>query len=255
MFPRQITDHPSINHPPYFPESAFTPAGDAIVYTSHRTGSSQLGTVGFPTGEDKQLTRAKAVHPYSAAKIGGRHGLLRSRGNRSQWRLIPLERTVIHPQFHPLEPTWIEFAGDPAPRMHRVRRDGTGLECLYEHGYEHGYGHGNDEFVVHETFPGHAGDLVFTVWPGQLRRINWASRAIKTISEFNPWHITPNRAGTQILCDTNHPDTGLWTIDTAADTAYGPRYTHPHPVFSRDEQHITFTGDRTGFPQIYAVPA
>ena len=135
--------------------------------------------------------------------------------------------------------------------MRRVRRDGTGLECLYEHGYEHGYGHGNDEFVVHETFPGHAGDLVFTVWPGQLRRINWASRAIKTSAEFNAWHITPNRAGTQILCDTNHPDTGLWTIDTA----YGLRYTHPHPALSRDEQHITFTGDRTGSLQIYAVPA
>ena len=53
---------------------------------------------------------------------------------------------LIHPQFHPLEPEWIEFAGDPAPRMHRVRRDGTGMECLYQHG--------NDEFVVHETFPG-----------------------------------------------------------------------------------------------------
>ena len=62
---------------------------------------------------------------------------------------------MIHPQFHPLDPEWIEFAGDPAPRMHRVRRDGTGMECLYEHG--------NDEFIVHETFLGATGDLVFTV--------------------------------------------------------------------------------------------
>ena len=60
--------------------------------------------------------------------------------------IIQFPRTVIHPQFHPLEPEWIEFSGDPAPRMHRVRRDGTGLECLYQHD--------NDEFIVHETFLG-----------------------------------------------------------------------------------------------------
>ena len=66
-------------------------------------------------------------------------------------------------------------AGDPAPRMHRVRRDGTGLECLYEHG--------NDEFVVHETFLGATGDLVFVVWPFALRRMDWDSRQISTIAD------------------------------------------------------------------------
>ena len=45
--------------------------------------------------------------------------------------------------------------------MHRVRRDGTGIECLYQHG--------NDEFVVHETFLGRQDNLVFTVWPHALR--------------------------------------------------------------------------------------
>ena len=255
MFPRQITDHPSVNHPLYFPESAFTPAGGAIVYTLYGTGSPRLWTVGFPTGEHKQLTRAVAIDPSSAAKIGGRYGLLRTRGNRSQWRLIPFEPSVIHPQFVPLEPTWIEFAGNPDPRIHRVRRDGTGLECLY--------GHGNDEFVVHETFPGHTGDLVFTVWPGHFRRKAWTTRAIKTIAGFNAWHITPNRAGTRWAESTYASGSdfeaaatdNLSWMETAADTVYGPRYTHPQPAFSRDEQHIAFTGDRTGFPQIYAVPA
>ena len=32
---------------------------------------------------------------------------------RHRVALIPFGRTVIHPQFHPLEPEWIEFAGDP----------------------------------------------------------------------------------------------------------------------------------------------
>jgi hypothetical protein len=121
--------------------------------------------------------------------------------------VIPFPRTVIHPQFHPLEPEWIEFAGDPAPRMHRVRRDGTGLECLYEHG--------NDEFVVHETFLGRTGDIVFTVWPRALRRLDWTTREITTITEYNAWHIAPDAAGERVLCDTNHPDNGLQIIDSA----------------------------------------
>ena len=114
---------------------------------------------------------------------------------------------MIHPQFHPLEPEWIEFAGDPAPRMHRVRRDGSGMECLYEHG--------NDEFIVHETFLGATGDLVFTVWPRALRRMDWTTREIRTIVEYNAWHIAPDRRGERVLCDTNHPDEGLQIIDVA----------------------------------------
>jgi hypothetical protein len=140
-----------------------------------------------------------------AARIKDGNGLVCGRSNGTEWNFIPFARTVIHPQFHPLDPAWIEFAGDPAPRMHRVRRDGSGLECLYRHG--------NDEFVVHETFLGATGDIVFTVWPRALRRLDWTTRAIRTITDFNAWHITPNSAGTEVLCDTNHPDTGIWLID------------------------------------------
>lgn len=207
---------------------------------------------------------------------------------------IPFPRTIIHPQFHPARPEWIEFAADPAPRMHRVRRDGTGLECLYEHG--------NDEFVVHETFLGHAGDLAFCVWPRSLRRLDWDTGRISTISRFNAWHIAPSRDGTRILCDTAHPDIGLQLVDVAsgsrrtvcmsrassrgsqwltsryavaedwerarraadkrrslswmemaADTVYGPQWTHPHPSFSRDETMAVFASDMTGCTQVYVA--
>jgi hypothetical protein len=191
-----------------------------------------------------------------------------------------------------VEPEWIEFAGDPAPRMHRVRRDGSGLACLYEHT--------NHEFVVHETFLGSTGDLVYTVWPHSLWRMDWRTLRRTRICEFNCWHITPNRAGTRILCDTNHPDRGLFLIDAAtgdrrlicvseassggsqwresryalaedfaaarsaapsalswmetpADTVYGPQWTHPHPSFSPCEKLVVFTSDRSGHPQVYAV--
>ncbi len=140
-----------------------------------------------------------------AYKQSAQCGLLVARFDGSEVRAIPFPRTVIHPQFHPLEPQWIEFSGDPAPRMHRVRRDGSGLECLYEHG--------NDEFVVHETFLGATGDLVFTVWPRALRRMDWTTRQIRTIVEYNAWHIAPDREGKRVLCDTNHPDNGLQIVD------------------------------------------
>lgn len=228
----------------------------------------------------------------AAAKIGPDHGLVTGRTDASRWLFHRFPRTVIHPQFHPLEPDWIEFAADPAPRMHRIRRDGTGLECLYEHS--------NDEFVVHETFLGRTGDLVYVEWPFALWRMDWTTRERRRICAFNAWHIAPNRAGTHILCDTNHPDRGLFLIDAAtgaqrlvalsrssnrgshwtrsryalpedfaaaraalgenlswmenaADTVYGPQYTHPHPSFSPSERYAIFTSDRSGHPQVYAA--
>lgn len=231
----------------------------------------------------------------AAAKRGTENGIVVGKydGKESDWTFLPFPRTVIHPQFHPLEPEWLEFAADPAPRMFRMRRDGTGLECLYEHG--------NDEFVVHETFLGCTGDLVYTVWPKALWRMNWQTRERTLIAEFNAWHITPNRAGTKILCDTNHPDEGLFLVDVATgsrqriclseatnqgsqwktsryalaedfaaarsaagsralswmevatDTVYGPQWTHPHPSFSHDERLVAFASDRTGHTQVYVA--
>lgn len=228
----------------------------------------------------------------AAFRRGEERGLLVAAFDGSTGETIGFPRTVIHPQFHPLDPEWIEFAGDPAPRMHRVRRDGTGLECLHVHG--------NDEFVVHETFLGTTGDLVFTVWPKRLCRMDWTTRQITTITEYNAWHIAPDRAGARVLCDTNHPDEGIQIIsvhdgsrkfvcrsdassrgsqwltsryalkedferaragqETALswmeadnDTVYGPQCTHPHPSWSRDESKIVFTSDKTGTPHVYVA--
>ena len=244
---------------------------------------AQFGEVSLSAGAD-WLT--------AAAKRGAEAGIVVGKTDGTEWRFIAFPRTVIHPQFHPLEPGWIEFAADPAPRMHRVRRDGTGIECLYHHG--------NDEFVVHETFLGHTGDLVYCVWPFAVWRFNWQTRERSRIAEFNAWHITPNRNGSSILCDTNHPDLGIHLIDVArgtprllclsqasnqgsqwktsryampedfararsgapqnlswmeaaTDTVYGPQWTHPHPSFSHDEKKVVFTSDRSGHPQVYVA--
>ncbi|HZS51593.1 MAG TPA: hypothetical protein VFA54_12070 [Bryobacterales bacterium] len=293
---RQLTDGPPIH--PFSP--AIAPDGSRVFFV--RGGS--VWAVDRATLEEQlifELSGAQlgecSLSPdgcwiTAACKRGGSAGIAVGRADGNAWRVIPFPRTVIHPQFSPVEPEWIEFAGDPAPRMHRVRRDGSGLECLYENT--------NDEFVVHETFLGLTGDLVFAVWPRALKRMNWRTRAIETIAECNAWHIAADRAGTVVLCDTNHPDAGVQLIRVASgerktlcypeasnqgsqwrksryaleedwaaarsekenalswmemsvDTVYGPQWTHPHPSFSPDEKLVAFASDRTGFTQVYVV--
>ena len=294
---RQLTDGPEIHpfSPATHPDGArvfFVRSGG--IWEINRATLEERCIVDFPGAQLGECSLGSGGEWLTAAiKQGSQQGLVTGRADGSDWRFIPFPRTVIHPQFHPLEPDWVEFSGDPAPRMHRVRRDGTGLECLYQHN--------NDEFVVHETFLGRTGQIVFTVWPHALRTMDWTTREIRTVAEFNTWHITPNRAGTQVLCDTNHPDVGLHLIDIATgarrflclseatsqgtqwrkscyalaedfaaaagagralswmemptDSVYGPQWTHPHPSFSPDEKLVAFASDRTGYTQVYVVEA
>lgn len=290
--PRQITHGEAVH--PFSP--ALHPDGETLVFTRdgglwaiHRHSLAERLIVDHPGVQLGECSISRDGEWLTAAfKSGAQCGLVAGRFDGSGWHTIPFPRTVIHPQFHPLEPDWIEFAGDPAPRMYRVRRDGSSLECLYQHG--------NDEFLVHETFLGETGDLVFTVWPHALCRMDWTTREIRTIVEYNAWHIAPDRRGRRVLCDTNHPDQGLQIIDAAtgargqlclsessnqgtqwrhsryavaedfaqarnelswmenaADTVYGPQWSHPHPSWSSDETKVAFASDRTGTAQVYVV--
>lgn len=294
---RQLTDSPGIH--PF--SAAFHPSGDLVYFVR----GGEIAELNLRTLEERTIVKfegaqlgecspdRKGEWITAAVKQGSQSGIVCGRADGSEWKLIPFPRTVIHPQFHPLESEWVEFAGDPAPRMHRVKRDGSAMECLYQHD--------NEEFVVHETFLGNTGDIVFTVWPKALKRMNWQTRDIATIAAFNAWHITPNRAGTIVLCDTNHPDEGLFLVDVATgsrrqiclsessnggsqwktsryalkedferarnaatagalswmevstDTVYGPQWTHPHPSFSNDERRVVFVSDKTGHTQVYVV--
>ena len=229
----------------------------------------------------------------AAIKQGKQCGLVAGRADGTGWHLIPFPRTVIHPQFHPLEPEWIEFSGDPAPRMHRVRRDGSGLECLYEHA--------NDEFIVHETFLGSTGEWCspsgrarLSAWTGLRVRCGRSpnttrgtspriapgrrSSAIPTIPTAGCSSSTPRPAPAGSICLTESSNQGsqwktaayalaedfaraqapprpgaLSWMEVATDSVYGPQWTHPHPSFSPNEKLVTFASDRTGHPQVYVV--
>ena len=45
---------------------------------------------------------------------------------------------------------------------------------------------------------------------GRTRSAGWIGPPARCapIADYNAWHIAPDRAGTRILCDTNHPDEG-----------------------------------------------
>jgi hypothetical protein len=127
---------------PIHPFSPAIHAGGEIIFFVRGGGiwSVRRGTleesriVDFPGAQLGECSPGAGGEWLTAAvKRGSECGLAVGRADGSGWRFIPFPRTVIHPQFHPLDPVWIEFAGDPAPRMHRVRRDGSGLEGLYEH--------------------------------------------------------------------------------------------------------------------------
>ncbi len=213
---RQLTGGRAIH--PYSPivhpagERIFFVRGGGVWWVDKRTRGEHL-VMEFPDAQLGECSLDRTGEWVCAAiKQGPYQGLATGRSNGSGWHIIPFHRTVIHPQFHPLEPEWIEFAGDPAPRLHRVKRDGSAMECLHAHN--------NEEFIVHETFLGDTGDLIYVEWPKALKRMDWSTRKISTIAEFhashvNAWHITANRGGTQILCDTNHPDEGIFLIDAA----------------------------------------
>ncbi|MBI1354785.1 MAG: hypothetical protein GC160_10585 [Acidobacteria bacterium] len=293
---RQLTDGPAIH--PFSPTIApdgeiFFVRGGAV--WAIRPDTLQERRVADFMGQlgECSLNR-EGTHFVAACRRNGEWGIAVGRCDGLEGEFIPFPRTIIHPQFNPVDPHWIEFAADPAPRMHRVRLGGEQLECLHLHG--------NDEFVVHETFLGETSDLVFTVWPHALKKMSWRTREITEIARFNAWHITPNRAGTKILCDTVHPDRGLQLVDVAsgrraticypeassqgtqwkksryalaedwaaarsaaekekslswmemaADSVYGPQWTHPHPSFSPDEKLVAFASDRTGHTQVYVA--
>lgn len=287
---RQLTSGAPIH--PFSPTIA--PTGDRIFFV--RGGGlwsldwrtlKETRIVEFPGAQLGECTLGDHGRWVTAAyKQGSQQGLVTGRADGRDWRVIPFLRTVIHPQFHPLDPEWLEFAADPAPRMYRVRRDGRGTECLYSND--------GSEWITHETFLGTTGDLIFVHWPKRLYRMNWNTRAITPITDSPVWHVSPSRDGRRVLCDTNHPDHGIFEIDVAAgrrrlvclsrssnsgrqwtqptpanwksdsksalswlevpaDQVYGPQYTHPHPCYAPGERYVTFTSDRTGTAQVYVA--
>jgi hypothetical protein len=206
----QLTDSEDINSfsailSPDGRELFFTRAG-RIEAQSTRTLAERI-IADFPGGKLGEVNLSPdGQWLVSAIRLGERNGIALAKVDGSGSAVIHhQDRTIIHPQFSRSDPFVIEYAADPAPRMFVINRDGTGNRCLYENT--------NDEFVVHETWLGDTGDIVFTVWPRALKRLHTHSGEITTIAEFNAWHICPSADGRRILCDTNCPDEGIQIVN------------------------------------------
>ncbi|MEZ5364453.1 MAG: hypothetical protein R2748_19510 [Bryobacterales bacterium] len=74
--------------------------------------------------------------------------------------------------------------------------------------------------------------MVFTVWPKALETMDWNSRAIRTIADFNAWHITPNRAGTR-SCAIRFTPTSAYNSSTSATARAKPSATPRRPAKGR----------------------
>jgi oligogalacturonide lyase len=117
--------------------------------------------------------------------------------------VLETEREVGHVQFDPTPACRILYSGD----LRTVNLDGSGDRLLYTQQA--------DEFLVHE-FWSRDGEEVFVVhWPFALRAIRREGERIRTVLEMNAWHVSQRPDGGMLVCDTNHPDTGLHLIDPA----------------------------------------
>lgn len=190
-----------------------------------------------------------------------------------------LERDIIgHPQFHPRDANLLHYAGPYSDRMWVINRDGTGNRLAYRRD------RAKKEWIVHEVWNPLGRELLTVNWPHGMIAVHADTGVVRGVCSFNAWHAMINGAGTQMVCDTNHPDNGLQLFDpndgvgqphalceSNATNAgnhwhtdhcpyddgpvkvYAPQHTHPHPNFSPDGRRVVFTSDRTGQAQIYEV--
>lgn len=286
--------------------NAFSPAwskdGRCLYFTTKTgaIGRVKLATLAVETlvelpgaGLGEAGMNADETSLVTACKRGDTHGVYVLDLRTGQGRVIVESRMkIIHPQFHPTNPELIVYAGDPAPRLWAVNRDGSENRNLYADTEK--------EFFVHESFLGDSEDLIFCIWPYRLCRLNLHERRVHTIADLNAWHMASSRDGSRIVTDTNHPDRGLLLVDPATgdyrtlcqprsscggsqwrtdhpagpevwaairgaegqalswmemqvDTVYGPQWTHPHPAFSDSGRRVVYQSDATGTAQVYVV--
>ena len=192
---------------------------------------------------------------------------------------VMLERdTIAHPEFHPTDSSLLRYAGTHAQRIWIVRRDGSKNRLVYRRN------EAAKEWIVHETWLPGTREIISTNWPHGVMAVDIDSGNVRWIAKTNVWHPMVNRAGTNLVADTAHPDVGLILCDPRLEcvevqslcdskasnqgehwrsdhcpyddgpvTVYAPQHTHPHPNFSPDGQRVVFTSDRSGFAQVYEV--
>lgn len=186
--------------------------------------------------------------------------------------------SIFHPQFHPNDSTLIRYSGPHTERMWVVNRDGTDHKLAYTREAS------RKEWVVHESWIPGTRELLAVDWPHTLFRVSIDTGERRNVATFNSWHPLCDRSGRRIVCDTLHPDRGIYILaldgitsesqfvcesnassrgdhwrcdhcpyDDGPIQVYAPQHTHPHPAFSPDGEHIVYTTDRSGSATVFEV--
>lgn len=129
------------------------------------------------------------------------------------FEIVTRVKEIGHIQFCPSNSNLLMFSGTVTQRIWLHDRK-TGKNAWV-------YPQKEGEWIVHESWLGAGREIIFPHWPYALRSIHPDGTGLRTIAEVNAWHACSNRQGTQIVCDTNHPDRGLLLINPKTG-AYKP---------------------------------
>jgi len=183
-------------------------------------------------------------------------------------------REVFYAQFCPVNDRWILYASGIHQRMWVVSDTGLKDRPLYLHNAS--------QWITHESWLGGSETVLFTRWRYGLMAVERNGDGVRTLVRGPVWHASSRRDGSLIVADTARPDAGLWLIhprtghvrvlcfpDASAKGSrwdeetpengpitpetYGPQWTHPHPAFSPDGAWVSYTSDKTGYPQVYTA--
>ena len=194
-------------------------SGNLVDDDAYFSTNGQLHRLNLEEGEDRIIAERRGCgigevtlscdRQWAATLItkSGSAGILLSRtdGSRS-YVILDGVRALYHPQFHPTDPERLIYSADlPDPRMWTVRRDGSNDRCIYRNQPE--------EWFVHETFLGKTEEMIFSHWHHGLCSVKLDQGELRTIATLSAWHLASNRDGTQIICDTHLPDTGLCLVN------------------------------------------
>lgn len=206
----QFSDHVDLN--------PFSPAphpSEPWVYVSAR---DQIRAISWWTGEDRMLCRLSAARlgNCSLCADGSLLAIALRHDDRCELALVSTATGAVeivarapeigHIQFCPVDATQLIYSGTGRQRIwHFDRRTGRSAPA---------YAQQPGEWIVHESWLGRTGQILFPHWPHALRAVQPDGSGLRTIVALNAWHACADRTGERIVCDTNHPDRGLILIDS-----------------------------------------
>lgn len=249
---RQLTDSPAEDYHLYFYNPSITPDGRYLVFTSERTGLSNLFRLDLDTGEIVQLTDARPVRaeywPFTAA-IQGVGSCLPAIGNQG--------REVFYFEGNDLNAVDIASLQQrhlmtvPAGRRpSMLNAGGDGRTLVFAHWDEALFSDWSRRAYAGETFPD---ESFYQETSSTLLRVDAASGRtdeLLTLEKFWVNHVlvSPVNRDLILFCHeySSQPDR-MWLLDAGTGVCapvpgQGPDEWYEHEFWSRDGSRICFHG-------------